>query len=424
MAAMDERAIVEAERQRFRQCSSKLMSMVAGEGEAYKTPLNSVLDQFISLDYCIQFVTDKEASAILNKVCTLVPLKYELLVTKACQVIVNIVAHQQITLNQDTLDILLEYIITATKTCQSWTLPDTLRALGAIVYENGANCGKVGIVWNKLLGGPAPNLLQSTSQNALRSCMCDCLSNIGSPVFELLALDKRILCITMLLGLSVDEDYRVKSSAVRALGVYVVYPCLREDVLFVADTANVILNCLEDASVLVRMKAAWSLGNLSDALVMNKDSSDAIFLQDFSDMLLQRLFTSAIKASEDNDKVKSNGVRAIGNLLRYIKPSTMSKSGFTVLVEQSVQALVKNVIGGTMKVRWNACYAVGNMFKNADLPVGSSTWTSDVYDALLGVVADCKNFKVRINAALAIAIPLRGRSMETYNSFAQYGNAW
>ena len=41
-------------------------------------------------------------------------------------------------------------------------------------------------------------------------------------------MDKRILCITMLLGLSNEEDYRVKAAAVRALGAYVLYPCLRE----------------------------------------------------------------------------------------------------------------------------------------------------------------------------------------------------
>ncbi|XP_070572306.1 HEAT repeat-containing protein 6-like isoform X2 [Ptychodera flava] len=276
-------------------------------------------------------------------------------------------------------------------------------------------------IWNKLLGGPAQGLLQNQTQSALRSSMCDCLSNIGAPVFELLPRDKRILCITLLLGLSNDDDYRVKSSAVRALGVFVVYPCLREDVLFVADTANVILNCLEDNSVLVRMKSAWSLGNLSDALVMNKDSGDVAFLEDFSDMLLQRLFTTAIKASEDSDKVKSNGVRAIGNLLRFLKPSTLAKSGFMPLVEQSVQALVKTVKGGTMKVRWNACYAVGNMFKNSDLPVGSAPWTAAVYDALLAVVTDCKNFKVRINAGLALAIPT---SREKFGDVSQYCKIW
>jgi hypothetical protein len=60
------------------------------------------------------------------------------------------------------------------------------------------------------------------------------------------------------------------ASAVRAVGVLVLYPCLREDVLYVADTANAVLTCMEDQTLAVRMRAAWSLGNLSDTLVANK----------------------------------------------------------------------------------------------------------------------------------------------------------
>lgn len=39
--------------------------------------------------------------------------------------------------------------------------------------------------------------------------------------------------------------------------------------MFVADTANAILNSLRDKSPNVRAKAAWSLGNLTDTLIIN-----------------------------------------------------------------------------------------------------------------------------------------------------------
>lgn len=39
--------------------------------------------------------------------------------------------------------------------------------------------------------------------------------------------------------------------------------------MFVADTANAILNSLHDKSPNVRAKAAWSLGNLTDTLIVN-----------------------------------------------------------------------------------------------------------------------------------------------------------
>lgn len=36
------------------------------------------------------------------------------------------------------------------------------------------------------------------------------------------------MCITVLLGLTYSENYLVKTAAVRALGVYILFPCLRE----------------------------------------------------------------------------------------------------------------------------------------------------------------------------------------------------
>lgn len=39
--------------------------------------------------------------------------------------------------------------------------------------------------------------------------------------------------------------------------------------MFVADTANAILTTLDDRSPNVRAKAAWSLGNLTDTLIVN-----------------------------------------------------------------------------------------------------------------------------------------------------------
>lgn len=82
--------------------------------------------------------------------------------------------------------------------------------------------------------------------------------------------DKHILCLTLLLGLTNDEDFHIRAAAVRGLGVYVLYPCLREDVSFMADAANAIITALQENSLGVRVKAAWALANLSDAIVMNK----------------------------------------------------------------------------------------------------------------------------------------------------------
>lgn len=73
----------------------------------------------------------------------------------------------------------------------------------------------------------------------------------------------------MLLGLSADLAALVKESAARALGVYVLFPSQRADVSFVADASNAIISCMEDESPGVKVKAAWAMGNVTDALVLN-----------------------------------------------------------------------------------------------------------------------------------------------------------
>uniref|UniRef100_A0A2K5ELP8 HEAT repeat-containing protein 6 n=1 Tax=Aotus nancymaae TaxID=37293 RepID=A0A2K5ELP8_AOTNA len=240
--------------------------------------------------------------------------------------------------------------------------------------------------------------------------------------FSNLPNDRQILCITVLLGLNDSKNRLVKAATSRALGVYVLFPCLRQDVIFVADTANAILMSLEDKSLNVRAKAAWSLGNLTDTLIVNMETPDPSFQEEFSGLLLLKMLRSAIEASKDKDKVKSNAVRALGNLLHFLQPSHIEKPTFAEIIEESIQALISTVLTeAAMKVRWNACYAMGNVFKNPALPLGTAPWTSQAYNALTSVVTSCKNFKVRIRSAAALSIPGK---REQYGSVDQYARIW
>lgn len=70
-------------------------------------------------------------------------------------------------------------------------------------------------------------------------------------------------------------------------------------------------------------------------------------------------------------QVKSNAVRALGNLLHFLRQSQLSRAVFQRPLEDAVRALVKTVQSeATMKVRWNACYALGNAFRNPALSLG------------------------------------------------------
>lgn len=49
----------------------------------------------------------------------------------------------QVTVSQETLNDVLNFLIDCIKTCKKWTLLNILRALGSALYENGSLCGQV-----------------------------------------------------------------------------------------------------------------------------------------------------------------------------------------------------------------------------------------------------------------------------------------
>ncbi|XP_055579346.1 HEAT repeat-containing protein 6 isoform X1 [Falco biarmicus] len=276
--------------------------------------------------------------------------------------------------------------------------------------------------WTMMLNGPLPGTLQNSPHATLQTSACDALSSILPEAFSSLQNDQQILCVTLLLGLNHSENPLVKAAAARALGVYILFSCLRQDVMFVADTANAILNSLHDKSPNVRAKAAWSLGNLTDTLIINMETMGQSFQEEFSDLLLLKMLRSATEASKDRDKVKSNAVRALGNVLHFLQPYHIANPRFREAIEESLQALISTVQSeAAMKVRWNACYALGNVFKNTALPLGEAPWTMQAYSALSSVVKSCKNFKVRIKSAMALSIPSK---RECYGSTEQFCQIW
>lgn len=62
--------------------------------------------------------------------------------------------------------------------------------------------------------------------------VCPCGTELSSvpplPLCSSLQGDQQILCVTLLLGLNHSENPLVKAAAARALGVYILFPCLRQ----------------------------------------------------------------------------------------------------------------------------------------------------------------------------------------------------
>jgi len=128
------------------------------------------------------------------------------------------------------------------------------------------------------------------------------------------------------------------------------------------------------------------------------------------------LVESSLWLTRDGDKIKSNAVRALGNLSRFVAFTDHSISsnghgnsctliGTPHWPERMVQAFVSSVTTGNVKVQWNVCHALGNLFLNNTLKLRDMPWASSVYTILLLLLRDSMNYKIRINAAVALSVP-------------------
>ncbi|XP_016907318.1 HEAT repeat-containing protein 6 isoform X2 [Apis cerana] len=222
------------------------------------------------------------------------------------------------------------------------------------------------IFWN-IIFDPIISLLQYP-QTIIREAACDCLGNINSIVFAQLQRKQAILIITVLFGTVHDEESAVRAAGLRALGMLVTLPALREETGFLMDLADIVCLTADDKNLGVRIKGAWALANLCNCLSKEKDYED---IESISlEILLPKIYQISIKASKDNDKVKCNAVRALGNILYLCSNKHILKdtsSGLETLINCAI-------VGNDMKVRWNACRALGLVLSNNPDNILPSSW--------------------------------------------------
>lgn len=96
---------------------------------------------------------------------------------------------------------------------------------------------------------------------------------------------------------------------------------------------------------------------------------------------MYRLYEITAPACSDNDKVRTNAARILGNLLRLIDSNQINVEKWQIVCCAAIQQLCDQAkLNGTnsnMKVKWNACYAIGNFMKNAvifDLQAKQFCW--------------------------------------------------
>lgn len=180
--------------------------------------------------------------------------------------------------------------------------------------------------------------------------------------------------ISLLSGCTFDDELVVQAAAVRALAIYIMFPSLRENVCFVENTSDAVIRSLQQDNLDIRIKGSWALANISDALVANSSDTNKEIV---SNDLLKRLFDVSMLICKDNDKVRCNAVRAIGNLLRLITVDHLKMESWSSLAFSSMQELNRNVCHQrNAKLNWNACHAVGNFMRNSAMysPVMHLNW--------------------------------------------------
>ncbi|KAL0272221.1 UNVERIFIED_CONTAM: hypothetical protein PYX00_005281 [Menopon gallinae] len=268
-------------------------------------------------------------------------------------------------------------------------------------------------LWETLLPGPVTSLVQSGNEPMLRCKGCDCIANVGvvthsgqqtttqnSFIFDLLSGKHQILCVTLLFGCALDESPAVRSSAVRALAILVLFPSLMEDSLFFLDATDAAVETARDENNTVRYQSAWLLGNLTESVVQNYEKKLGY---DTTQKVLARLLETGIKLSQDSPKIRPGALRAIGNIMRTINEDFTTNNKHSVI--EGLNVLMKNATTGTfMKARWNSCYAIANSLKNSIIYKYSES-VAKIFTSLISLVQNYKNFKVRISAACALCAP-------------------
>jgi hypothetical protein len=205
-----------------------------------------------------------------------------------------------------------------------------------------------------------------------------------------------------------------------------------------------------DAAAGVRQAAAWALANASDAVRSSQEQLDGCMQQQQQDdkqqqpdeagaplppQLLRLLCGAALAGANDGDKARASGVRALGNLLAAWRPawrgpglspsphaaadggggdagsggaadSAATPDGW---LGQALAALQSCLATGGMKTQWNACCAAAGLLSNRRLvtpgPAEVASRLPALLLALLMLVRDSCNFKIRTHAAAALEAP-------------------
>jgi hypothetical protein len=157
------------------------------------------------------------------------------------------------------------------------------------------------------------------------------------------------------------------------------------------------------------------MSNLSEVLIENALKMARLFTDEFNLTTWIRLLDqAAVSCVKESDKIKSYLVRTLGNLINYISlvsSEQLSASGVNMVqveasITRAIDALCSCRTAKMLKVKWNLSYAVGVAMRHFNTwqttPANKSKWLDMFYATLFELFTQSNNFKVRINACIAL----------------------
>ncbi|CAN1779468.1 HEAT repeat-containing protein 6 [Linum perenne] len=291
--------------------------------------------------------------------------------------------------------------------------------------------------WSMTIDWLMPLILQHNS-HMVRTASITIFAGITSSVFGTLSNHDQDFIVHSSISAAVhDEVASVRAAACRAIGVISCFPQISHSAEILDKFIGAIVKNTNDPLASVRIAASWALANICDSL---RHCVDDFPLRQSTDsnanpQVVVFLMESALRLTKGGDKIKSNAVRALGNLSKIVrcmdtsggdsKPTkynnfSAKKVGFEghgrgssycaslgdpSLLQKMVQAFLSCVTTGNVKVQWNVCHAISNLFINETLRLQDMDWAPSVFSILLLLLRDSSNFKIRIQAAAALAVP-------------------
>ncbi|KAJ4460780.1 putative Heatr6 protein [Paratrimastix pyriformis] len=203
----------------------------------------------------------------------------------------------------------------------------------------------------------------------VQAAACAAYFQITPAIYDSLLPLQRLIRPLVLGFADRDHALLLRAAACRVLGMLATFPSVRAtDTLFLVDCVYQMRDTATDANLNLRTKAHWALANTCEAL----------------------RFMAPPAMPANTPHVRTSAVRALGNLARLLFEDPGAELLGRMPPEMVVRmlgALTLAARSGSVKIRWNACYALGPSWQPRRR------------------VQRCPNYKVRIHAAATLACP-------------------